>query len=120
VTAPRESRRVSGWDVAATSTLLVVTVAAVALATLLQLFSIAFIDYCPPETCDSTAGVVSQLVVFGAMGLVALAAVVIGVVRLVRRRRAWWVALLALAVEAALWVLAQLLLDRFTGYGWLS
>ena len=68
---------------------LVLTVAFGVLAAVMGLFSLAFLDYCPPESCSAEGGAT-------AVGTALLAAVAIGVVGLVvtviqlyRRKPAW-------------------------------
>jgi hypothetical protein len=91
---------VSGADVAVSVVVLVVTALLGAVASFLGLFSLAFLDNCPPETC-SVEGAVSAVMsglglalVLGVVGLIAT------VVQLVRRRRGWPVAIATLALCA--------------------
>ena len=53
------------------------------------LFSLAFLDYCPPESCsaDGAASAVLGSVVVAA--LVGLAGLTVTIIQLVRRKRAW-------------------------------
>jgi hypothetical protein len=68
---------------------LVLTVAFGVGAAVMGLFSLAFLDYCPPETCSAEGAVtavgISLLVAFG-IGVVGLA---ITVIQLVRRKPGW-------------------------------
>lgn len=68
---------------------LILTVAFGVVAAVMGLFSLAFLDYCPPETCSAEGAAT-------AVGTALLAAVAIGIVGLVltviqlyRRRPAW-------------------------------
>lgn len=69
--------------------ILVATAGLGAVASVLGLFSVAFLDYCPPESCSAEGAVtavgVALIVAFviGALGLMAT------IVQLVRRKRAW-------------------------------
>lgn len=80
---------VRGWDVAVSVTALVFTLMLGGLAVLVGIFSLAFLDYCPPESCSADGAVTAvavTLVVAGAFGLAGLVATGI---RLARRRTAW-------------------------------
>ncbi|MCO5546655.1 hypothetical protein L7F22_000089 [Adiantum nelumboides] len=70
----------------------------VALGVFGAVFLVAFLDYCPPRTCSSSAVLVSvggSLVVAAAAGIAGLAMTVL---RVVERRPAWPFALATLAV----------------------
>ena len=60
-----------------------------AVATVGGLFSLAFLDYCPPESCSASgasSAVLTSLLVAAVLAIVGL---IITVIALVRRRRAW-------------------------------
>ncbi|OZF50721.1 hypothetical protein CH293_14385 [Rhodococcus sp. 14-2470-1b] len=78
-----------GWDVAVSVTALVFTVMLGGLALLVGVFSLAFLDHCPPETCSVDGAVTAVGVALGAAGLVGVVGVVTTLVRLARRRTAW-------------------------------
>ncbi|MFC8179550.1 hypothetical protein ACFULT_11805 [Rhodococcus sp. NPDC057297] len=78
-----------GWDVAVSVTALVFTVMLGGLALLVGVFSLAFLDHCPPETCNVDGAVTAVGVALGAAGLVGVVGVVTTLVRLARRRTAW-------------------------------
>ncbi|OZE99314.1 hypothetical protein [Rhodococcoides fascians] len=78
-----------GWDVAVSVTALVFTVMLGGLALLVGVFSLAFLDHCPPETCSVDGVVTAVGVALGAAGLVGVVGVVTTLVRLARRRTAW-------------------------------
>jgi hypothetical protein len=80
---------ISGADLAVSITSLVLTLLMGIAAAVLGLFSVAFLDYCPPDSCSAEnavtavgAALVGALVV-GVVGLVAT------IVRLSKRRPAW-------------------------------
>jgi uncharacterized membrane protein len=54
---------------------------------------LAFLDYCPPESCSVEGAVVSVATAVGIAVLVGIAGLVITLVRLGRRLKAWPVAL---------------------------
>ncbi len=81
--------RVKGWDVAVSVTALVFTVMLGGLALLVGVFSLAFLDHCPPETCSADGAVTAVGATLGAAGLVGVAGLVTTLVRLARRRTAW-------------------------------
>lgn len=79
----------SGADVAISVVILVLTVLMGAVAAFFGVFSLAFLDHCPPETCsvDGAVGAVfTALLVAAGVGVIGL---VVTVVALVRRATAW-------------------------------
>jgi len=68
---------------------LVLTVGFGAVAAVMGLFSLAFLDYCPPESCSAegaATAVFTALVAAFGIGVVGL---VVTVIQLVRRKPAW-------------------------------
>ena len=68
---------------------LVLTAAFGAVAAVMGLFSLAFLDYCPPETCSAegaASAVFTALLAAFAIGVVGL---VVTVIQLFRRKPAW-------------------------------
>ncbi|ALE78124.1 hypothetical protein ACIGG9_16760 [Pseudonocardia alni] len=96
---PEAGRRpIVRWDAALSGAALAVTGMLVALGVFGAVFLVAFLDYCPPRTCSSSAVLVSvggSLVVAAAAGIAGLAMTVL---RVVERRPAWPFALATLAV----------------------
>lgn len=79
---------------------LVLTVAMGAAATVFGVFSLAFLDHCPPETCSvdgAVSAVFTALLVAAGVGVLGL---VLTVVALVRRATAWPYALTTFALCA--------------------
>lgn len=109
-------RRISVGDIVVSILLWCCMPALLLTAALLDLSFLMFIDVCPPETC-SVNGAISAVVVSGTCAfLVMLASIVWGIVRLVRRRLAWPVALGGLLL-----VIAALMLGFVVGFaalGW--
>lgn len=89
LTAPPPKPPVSRADLGISIAVLVVTVLFGGVASVLGLFSLAFLDHCPPETCSVDGAVTAVLtsllvaLVIGVLGLV------VTVVQLYRRRPAW-------------------------------
>jgi Kef-type K+ transport system membrane component KefB len=102
------------WDLVLTIILLVATFVGLVVAGFFDLFLVAFTDYCP-EPCHAGQGISAVLVVLICMAAVALAATIFSIYRLVHRRRAWWVALIALLVDIAGAVLAFVLYASIVG-----
>lgn len=91
---------VSGVDVAVSITVLVLTVIFLAASAFMGLFSLAFLDSCPPATCSvegAISAVMSGVGTAVALGVIGL---VITVVRLFRRKRAWPLAVATLVLCA--------------------
>lgn len=103
-TAAAERRPRSTPDLVVSTALLVVAVAAAAVATFAGLFLVMASDGCGVQGECSTLGLTAGVGVsalgpwVGVLGLGAWA-----VVRVVRRRLAWWTALAALVAVPALW-----------------
>ncbi len=79
----------SGADLAISIAALTLTVLFGAAAAFFGLFSLAFLDSCPPATCSAegaVTAVLTSLLVAGGIGVVGL---VVTIVALVRRRTAW-------------------------------
>lgn len=84
-----QKRPVSGADIAASVVALVVTAGMIVVAAVFGLFSLAFLDHCPPESCSEQGAVnavINALLIAAAIGVVGL---VVTIVQLVRRERGW-------------------------------
>jgi hypothetical protein len=80
---------VSGADVAISIAALTITVLLGAVAAVFGLFSLAFLDHCPPESCSAEGAVTAvgtALLIGFVIGVVGL---VVTVIQLVRRRPGW-------------------------------
>lgn len=100
------------WDVVLTIILLVAALAILLVSAFFDLFAVAFTDYCP-EPCHAGAGVAVVFTVWVCTLVVALLGIVVSIIRLVRGRRAWWIALIALVLVivgsvAAFWLYAAI------------
>jgi hypothetical protein len=98
------------WDVVLTVILLVATAVILFVSAFFDLFAVAFTDYCP-EPCHAGAGVAVVFTVWICSGVIALVGTIFSIVCLVRRRRAWWVALATMVLVilgsvAAFWLYA--------------
>lgn len=93
---------ISGGDLAATISALVLTFVGYGVALFFGVFAMAFTDYCPPATCHIDAGVNAMAAGFIAAALVALAGTGVTVMRLVKRRPAWPFAIGTLGLCAVL------------------
>jgi uncharacterized BrkB/YihY/UPF0761 family membrane protein len=101
------------WDVVLTIILLVASFVVLLVSAFFDLFAIAFTDYCP-EPCHAGTGIAAVFTIWICAAIVALVGVVISIVRLTRRRRAWWVALIALVLVivgsiGAFWLYASII-----------
>ena len=74
------------------------------------LFSLAFLDYCPPESCSADAASRAVLTSLLVAVLLGVAGLTITIIRLVRRKPAWPFAI------ATLVVCGVALLAGFVGY----
>ncbi|HEX5144869.1 MAG TPA: hypothetical protein VFW21_13470 [Mycobacterium sp.] len=96
----------------ANTTDMVVSVIAMALTVLggagaafMGLMMMAFTDYCPPATCNVSLGVNLMFAGFLVAAGIAVAGIVLTVIRLVRRRAAWPFAVCGLMLTGAACVL---------------
>lgn len=85
---PAHPRR-SGVDIAVSIVVLVLTVLFGAVAAFLGVFSLAFIDHCPPATCSVDGAVNAVFTALLAAAGIGLAGLVVTVIQLVRRKTAW-------------------------------
>ncbi len=79
----------SGADIAISIAALLLTVVFGAAAAFFGLFSLAFLDHCPPATCSvdgAVTAVFTSLLCAAGIGLVGL---IVTVVQLIRRKTAW-------------------------------
>ncbi|BBX05863.1 hypothetical protein [Mycolicibacterium aichiense] len=79
----------SAADLTISIIFMVLTVVVGAGAAFLGLFSLAFLDYCPPATCSvegAVTAVMTSVAVAAALGVVGI---VVAIVQLARRKPAW-------------------------------
>jgi hypothetical protein len=80
---------VSGSDLAISITALSVTVLFGAVAAVFGLFSLAFLDHCPPESCSAEGAVTAVGTALLIAFVIGFVGVVVTVIQLFRRRRGW-------------------------------
>lgn len=56
---------------------------------LAAIFSLAFLDYCPPETCSADGAFTAVALTVVALAMIGVTGLVLTVVRLARRRLSW-------------------------------
>jgi hypothetical protein len=96
--------RTNSTDLTVSILLIIVTVLAVGAGSLMGVFSLAFLDNCPPETCSTDAAVNASMTTVAIAALVGVAGIVTTIVRLATRKRAWPFAIGTLAVCIAVFV----------------
>lgn len=104
-------RPVAAADLTISIIALVLTVLLGVGAAVMGLFLVAFIDYCPPETCSIDGAVTAVGTALMIAFAVGLAGTVVTIVQLVRRRLAWPFAVGTLALCGVVCVLGGV------GYG---
>lgn len=87
---------------------MVLTVLAVGAGTVMGVFSLAFLDHCPPATCSVDGAVTASMTTVAAAGLLAVAGIVTTIVRLAARKPAWPFAVGTLALCLGVFVLGAL------------
>jgi hypothetical protein len=68
---------------------LVVTVVFGAAAAVMGLFSLAFLDYCPPESCSADGAATAVGIALLAAFVIGVVGLVVTVIQLVRRKPGW-------------------------------
>lgn len=84
-------------DVAISIIIMIITVLVGGAGAVMGFFSLAFLDYCPPESCSVDGAVTTAMVTVGIAALIVLTGVVLTIVRLGARKPAWPFALGTLA-----------------------
>jgi hypothetical protein len=79
----------SGADLAISISALVLTVICGAGASVLGVFSLAFLDSCPPESCSAEGAATAVFTALIAAFVIGVIGLVITVVQLYRRKRGW-------------------------------
>jgi len=88
----------SGGDIAVSVTALILTVLLGAAASFMGLFSLAFLDSCPPATCSVDGAVTAVITGLGVAAVIGVVGLVVTVVQLFRRKRSWPFAVATLAL----------------------
>lgn len=92
-------------DVVASVLLLVFTVLVAGAGSVMGLFSLAFLDHCPPDSCSVDGAVTAVMGTVGVVAVVGLTGLVLTVIRLSARKPAWPFALGTLALCIAAFVI---------------
>jgi hypothetical protein len=100
---PPQAQR-SPSDLGGSITLIVLTVLSWGFAAFFGLFLLAFLDHCPPATCSADGAMLAIGSALLVAAVIAVIGVTITVVRLVRRKTAWPIALGTLLLCLAAYV----------------
>ncbi len=92
------------WDIAVSIAVLVIGFGFLMVSAVIDLFSAAFVGNCPVRTCSAGAAIASLGISWFIMLLILLIGAVLTIVSLVRRRQSWWIALVALVLVVAVWI----------------
>jgi hypothetical protein len=87
--APQEKPPRSGLDLGISIATMVITVLFGAFVAFIGVFSLAFLDTCPPATCSAGGAVTAVMSTVLALGGIAIIGIVLTIIALVRRKRAW-------------------------------
>ena len=87
---------------------MILTVVTVGFGAVVGLFSLAFLDHCPPATCSVDGAVTAAMTAVGIAGVVGLAGIITTIVRLAARKSAWPFALTTLVLCIAILALGAL------------
>ncbi len=92
------------WDIAVSIAVLLIGGGFLVVAAVIDLFSAALVGRCLEATCSAGAAVASLGISWFVMFLLLIMGNVITIVCLVRRRQAWWIALITLVLVVAVWI----------------
>jgi hypothetical protein len=84
---PRPPRNVA--DVTGSILMMVLTVLLGGVAVVIGVFSLAFLDHCPPATCSVDGAVTAVMGALALAALVGITGVVLTMVAIARRKRSW-------------------------------
>lgn len=88
----------SGGDVAVSVTALILTLLLGAVAAFFGLFSLAFLDSCPPQSCSAEGAVSAVVTALGIAAVIGVVGTVVTLVQLFRRKKGWPFAVATLAL----------------------
>ena len=100
------------WDIAVSIAVLLIGGGFLVVAAIIDLFSAALVGRCPAATCSAGTAVASLGISWFVMFLLMIMGNVLTIVSLVRRRKAWWIALLTLVLVAAVWIIGFVLYSQ--------
>ena len=80
---------ISGMDLAISIGALILTAFMGAVAAVFGLFSLAFLDSCPPESCSADGAVTAVLTALFVAFVIGVVGLVVTIIALVRRKRGW-------------------------------
>jgi hypothetical protein len=86
---PQEKPPRSGLDLGISIAAMVITVLFDAFVAFIGVFSLAFLDTCPPATCSAGGAVTAVLSTVLALAGITIIGMALTIIALVRRRRAW-------------------------------
>ena len=92
------------WDIILSVVVWLVTGIFIGIASFVAIFGLAFLDYCPAQTCSAQAAVACLIAAGAASVVVALAGCVGGVLRMLRPAPSWWITVGAFVLCVACWV----------------
>lgn len=86
---PAAKPKSSAVDVTVSILVMVLILVLGAGAAVIGLFSLAFLDHCPPATCSAEGAAGAVLSALGIAGLVGATGIIVAIVQLVRRKPSW-------------------------------
>ncbi|MFM9919543.1 hypothetical protein [Lacisediminihabitans sp. H27-G8] len=105
-------RPLLGWDIAVSVAVLLLGGGFLIVAAVIDLFSAALVGNCPARTCSAGAAVASLGISWFVMFLLVIIGAVLTIVSLARRRQSWWIALVTLVLEVAVWIVGFVLYSQ--------
>ena len=100
------------WDMGVSVAVLLISGGFLVVAAVINLVSAAFVGNCPARTCSAGAAVASLGISWFVMFMLLIIGAVLTIVSLVRRRQAWWIALVCLVLIVAVWIVGFVLYSQ--------
>lgn len=104
------------WDIILSIVVWLITAAFIGISSFIAIFSLAFIDYCPPQSCSSEAAFSCLFAAGAASVVVAIAGFISGLVRMLRGATSWWLTVGAFVLCAACWGVGFITAARAAGW----
>ncbi len=109
---PARIRRFAVWDLVLTIAIILLTGAFLVVTAFVNFFSAIFVGRCVGGTCSAGTAVAALGISWFSMLVVGVVGAIVAIVLLVKRRRAWWV---ALVFVVAAWVVGFLFYTAAAG-----
>jgi hypothetical protein len=104
------------WDIILSVIIWLITGAFIGISAFISIVSLAFVDYCPPQSCSSEAAFSCLFAAGVASLVVAIAGLIGGLVRMFQGRTSWWMTVGAFVLCVACWLVGFVTAARAVGW----